>query len=71
MLLAAVVVDDLEVLLLDLDDLLLLVEVVEAVCKIEAIAGEAIEDCAVETVAEDVVALGDGRGDGASSCGCY
>jgi hypothetical protein len=70
LLLAAVVVDvDAEVLLLDLDDLLLLVEVVEAVGEVEAIAGEAVEDCAVEAVAEDVVALGDRGGDGAGGCG--
>jgi hypothetical protein len=55
-LLLEAVVDDLQVLLLDLDDLLLLVEVVEAIGKVEAVTAEAIYDGAIETIAEDIVA---------------
>jgi hypothetical protein len=68
LLLAAVVVDDLKVLLLDLDDLLLLVEVVEAVGEVETVTGEAVEHCAVEAIAEDVVTLRDGGSNGAGGC---
>lgn len=54
--LLSAVVDDLEVLFLDLDDLLLLIEVVEAVGKVEAVAAEAVDNSAIEAlVAEDVV----------------
>ena len=42
--LLAAVVDDLQVLLLDLDDLLLLVELVEAVDEVEAVTTEAVGD---------------------------
>lgn len=64
-LLLEAVVDDLQVLLLDLDDLLLLVEVVEAISKVEAVAAETIHDGAVEAITEDaVLALGHRRGDG-------
>jgi hypothetical protein len=66
-LLLEAVVDDLKVLLLDLDDLLLLVEVVEAISKVEAVALEAVHNGAVEAIAEDVGALGDRGRDGASS----
>jgi hypothetical protein len=43
-LLLTAVVDDLEVLLLDLDDLLLLVEFVEAIDEVEALPAEAVRD---------------------------
>ena len=43
-LLFVAVVDDLEVLLLDLDDLRLLIEVVEAVDEVEAVTTEAVGD---------------------------
>jgi hypothetical protein len=69
-LLLEAVVDDLQVLLLDLDDLLLLVEIVEAISKVEAVAAEAVDNCAVEPIAEDVaLALGDRCGDGGGGCG--
>jgi hypothetical protein len=67
-LLLEAIVDDLKVLLLDLDDLLLLVEVVEAVGEVEPVAAEAIEDGAIEAVTEDIVALGNGGGYGAGGC---
>jgi hypothetical protein len=54
-LLLAAVVDDLKVLLLDLDHLRLLVEVVEAIGKVEAVATEAVDDGTVESIAKDVV----------------
>lgn len=56
-LLAETIVDNLEVLLLDLDDLLLLVEVVEAIGKVESIATETINNSAVESLAKDVVVV--------------
>jgi hypothetical protein len=56
-LLLEAVVDDLEVLLLDLDDLLLLIEVVEAVDEVEAIAVEAIDHSAVEVFATKEVVV--------------
>lgn len=67
------VVGDLEAFFADLDDLLLLVEGVEAVGEVETGAGEAVDDGAVGLAAEvfavkDVGALGLGGGDGASSC---
>jgi hypothetical protein len=52
-LLLEAVVDDLEVLLLDLDDLLLLVEVVEAVNEVEAIATEAVGDTRLALVVRE------------------
>lgn len=61
------VVNNLQVLLLDLDNLGLVVEVVEAVAEVESIATEAIDNSAVESVTEDVVALRNRRRDGASS----
>jgi hypothetical protein len=62
------VVDDLKALLLNLNYLLLLVEVLEAISEVEALAVEAVDYSSVETLAENVVgALGDRRGDGASS----
>ena len=68
-LLLEAVVDDLQVLLLDLNDLLLLIEVVEAVRKVEAIAAETVQDSTVEIIAaEDVAALGYRGRDGLSSC---
>jgi hypothetical protein len=69
-LLLATVVNDLEVLLLDLDDLLLLVEVVEAIGEVEAVALEAVENSTIEAITKDVVlALGDGGRDGLCGCG--
>tara|TARA_R110002003_G_scaffold130_3_gene12176 strand:+ start:19639 stop:20067 length:429 start_codon:yes stop_codon:yes gene_type:complete len=56
-LLLEAVVNDLEVLLLDLDDLLLLIEVVEAVDEVEAIAVEAIDHSAVEVFATKEVVV--------------
>lgn len=62
------VVDNLKVLLLDLNHLLLLVEILETIGKVETIATESINNSTVEAIAEDVVvALGLRRGDGASS----
>lgn len=55
-LLLEAIVDDLEVLFLNLDDLLLLVEVVEAIDEIKALAPVAIDNSPVETFAKDVVA---------------
>lgn len=55
-LLLEAVVGDLKVLLLDLDHLLLLVEVAEAISEVESIAAESVYDGAIEAIAEDVVA---------------
>lgn len=60
-LLLEAIVDNLEVLLLDLDDLLLLVEVVEAVDEVETVTLESIDDSAVEALTKDVRALGEPR----------
>jgi hypothetical protein len=66
------VIDDLQILLLNLDHLLLLVEVVEAVDEVEASVSAAVAvDDSVDVVvtAEDAaVAFGLGRGDGLCSC---
>lgn len=62
------VVDDLKVLLLDLEDLLLLVELVEVVQEVKALAVEAVHDSTVEAIAtEDVVTLRYRGTDGLSS----
>jgi hypothetical protein len=62
-LLLEAVVDDLEVLLLDLDDLLLLVEVVEAINEVEALAAEAVGDRRLALVERERLGQVDGFGD--------
>jgi hypothetical protein len=66
------VIDDLQILLLNLDHLLLLVEVVEAVDEVEASvsAAVAVDDSVdvVVTADDAAVAFGLGRGDGLCSC---
>ena len=69
-LLLEAIVDNLKVLLLDLDDLLLVVEVVEAVNEVESLATEAV----VESITN--LALGKagstlGCADGFGSCGVH
>lgn len=59
-LLLETVVDDLEVLLLDLDDLLLVVEVVEAINKVEAVAAKAVGNGLVALVGRQVLRRVDG-----------
>jgi len=49
------IVDDLQVFFLNLEDLLLLVEVVEAVSEVESVPGEAVNHGAGVALTEDVV----------------